>query len=589
MDSLDISIIAGYFVFIIVAAFIFKRFAKTSSGFIRGGGAMMWWMAGATAFMTQFSAWTFTGAAAKAYEDGLAVLFLFWGNALGFFVAAMYFASRYRKLRVDTAMEVIRKRFGKTSEQVFTWLQFPLTTISAAIWLNGLAIFVAAVFHIDLYITIIGVGILVTFIAVSGGSWTVSATNVIQLILLMAITLTVGAYALIYIGGPVELIEKSEIPSFMGTDINYWQIFVVWVVFIMAKQTMGTNNAMSCYRFLVTVNEKEARKAAWVAGLMFVIGPIMWFIPPWVTATMHVDLQTFYPNLGASANNAAYLFFIQNYMPQGVLGLVLAAMIAATIAPMTTALNRNAGIFVRNVYQSVINPEATEAQQMRMSKISTLFNGVISIGAALLFASIKEYSFFDLMMLFGALLQMPLVIPSLLALVFVKTPDWSAWATLIVGLLVSCFMQFVFDVNWLLPLFGADAFTHRESVDLTVVAMLVAQIVISGGFFALSSLFYKKPQGVRKQELEIFYHNLATPISAEEEALVDGKQGAYLGRLSQVLGVLIILVGVIFETGYDMLTFIVIGGLILWAGNHLYKSRLAIRQVTEETIISNGQ
>ena len=65
MDSLDISIIAGYFVFIIIAAFIFKRFAKTSSGFIRGGGAMMWWMAGATAFMTQFSAWTFTGAAGK--------------------------------------------------------------------------------------------------------------------------------------------------------------------------------------------------------------------------------------------------------------------------------------------------------------------------------------------------------------------------------------------------------------------------------------------------------------------------------------------------------------------------------------------
>lgn len=589
MNSLDVSIIAGYFIFIIVAAFIFKRFAKTSSGFIRGGGAMMWWMAGATAFMTQFSAWTFTGAAAKAYEDGLAVLFLFWGNALGFFVAAMYFAARYRKLRVDTAMEVIRKRFGKSSEQVFTWLQFPLTTISAAIWLNGLAIFVAAVFNIDLYITIIGVGVLVTFIAISGGSWTVSATNVIQLILLMAITLTVGAYALIYIGGPVELVQKSEIPSVMGTGVNYWQIFVVWVVFIMAKQTMGTNNAMSCYRFLVTVNEKEAKKAAWVAGLMFVIGPVMWFIPPWVTATMNVDLQSFYPNLGESANNAAYLFFIENYMPAGVLGLVLAAMIAATIAPMTTALNRNAGIFVRNVYQSVINPEATEVQQMRMSKVSTLFNGVISIGAALLFASIKEYSFFDLMMLFGALLQMPLVIPSLLALVFVKTPDWSAWATLIVGLLVSCFMQFVFDVNWLLPLFGADAFTHRESVDLTVVAMLVAQIVISGGFFALSSLFYKEPQGVRKQELEIFYHNLATPISAQEEALVDGKQGAYLGRLSQVLGALIILVGVFFETGYDMLTFIVIGGLILWAGNHLYKSRLAIRQVAEESVISTGQ
>lgn len=589
MNSLDIIIIAGYFAFIIIAAFIFKQFAKTSSGFIRGGGSMMWWMAGATAFMTQFSAWTFTGAAAKAYEDGLAVLFLFWGNALGFFVAALYFAARYRKLRVDTAMEVIRQRFGKTSEQVYTWLQFPLTTISSAIWLNGLAIFVAAVFQVDLYITIIGVGVLVTFIAVSGGSWTVSATNVIQLILLMAITLTVGAFALIYIGGPVNLIDKSTIPSVMGTDINYWQIFVVWIVIIMMKQTIGTNNAMSCYRFLVTVNEKEAKKAAWVAGLMFVIGPIMWFIPPWVTATMNVNLQDFYPNLGSSANNAAYLYFIQYYMPKGVLGLVLAAMIAATISPMTTALNRNAGIFVRNVYQSVINPDATEAQQMRMSKLSTLVNGIISIAAALLFASIKEYSFFDLMMLFGALLQMPLAIPSLLALVFVRTPDWSAWGTLTVGLFVSCFMQFVFDIHWLLPLFGADSFTHRESVDLTVVAMLVAQIVITGGFFALSSLFYKQPTGKRKQELDLFYHNLNTPISREEEAIVDGKQGAYLGRLSQVLGALIVLIGVLFESGADMMIFIVIGGMIIIAGSFLYRSRLAAKQVVEETVIPAGQ
>lgn len=589
MNGLDISIIAGYFVFIIIAAFIFKRFAKTSSGFIRGGGAMMWWMAGATAFMTQFSAWTFTGAAAKAYEDGLAVLFLFWGNALGFFVAALYFAAKYRKLRVDTAMEVIRMRFGKSSEQVFTWLQFPLTTISCAIWLNGLAIFVAAVFSIDLYITIIGVGVLVTFIAVSGGSWTVSATNVIQLVLLMAITLTVGAYALIYIGGPVELVAQSAIPSVMGTEMNYWQIFVIWVVFIMAKQTIGTNNAMSCYRFLVTVNEKEARKAAWVAGIMFVIGPVMWFIPPWVTATMNVDLQSFYPNLGSSANNAAYLFFIQNYMPQGVLGLVLAAMIAATIAPMTTALNRNAGIFVRNVYQSVINPAASEQQQMRLSKLSTLINGVISIGAALLFASIKEYSFFDLMMLFGALLQIPLAIPSLMGMVIVKTPDWSAWATLVVGLTVSCFMQFVFNVDWLLPWFNAESFTHRESVDLTVVAMLVAQIVITGGFFALTALWYKAPTHQRKQELERFYHNVNTPISQEEEASVDGKQGAYLGRLSQVLGGLIILIGIGFETGVDMITFIVIGSLIFIAGIQLYKSRLTARQVVEESVIPNGQ
>ncbi|GEA59208.1 sodium:solute symporter family transporter [Vibrio comitans] len=573
MELLDLVIVLAYFVFIIFAALVFKRFAKTSSGYIRGGGAMMWWMAGATAFMTQFSAWTFTGAAAKAYEDGLTVLFLFWGNALGFFVASYYFAERYRKLRVDTPMEVIKLRFGQVSEQFYTWLSFPLGIVAAAIWLNGLAIFVAAVFNIDLYITILIVGAVVTFVAVSGGSWTVSATNVIQLILLVSITMTVGAFALYESGGPVKVIDQFPGDFLMGNGIEYWHIFALWVVIIMSKQTINTNNALTCYRFLVTTNEKEAKKAAFVAGVLFVIGPVMWFIPPWVAAGMGVDLQAYYPNLAESANNAAYLFYIDHYMPTGVLGLVLAAMIAATVAPMTTALNRNAGIFVRNVYQPLINKQSSERQQMKVGKIATLISGLLSVGAALMFASIREYSFFDLMMLFGALLQMPISIPSLLALVIVRTPDWSGWATIMVGLCVSAFMQFVFEVNWLLPVLGAESFTHREYVDLTVVSALLAQIVITGGFFALTSLFYKERTGKRATETNGMLKNLATPISLGEQAKVDTRQGEYLGKMTQILGGLIMVIGFTFDSWADMLTFFIIGGLILLSGFHLYRTR----------------
>lgn len=177
MTLLDSMIVMIYLLFIGIAAWLFRRFSTSSNDFLQGGGAMMWWMAGATAFMTQFSAWTFTGAAAKAYEDGISVMFIFWGNALGFFVAAAFFARRYRRLRVETAMEVIRVRFGHTSEQLFTWLSFPLTLIACAIWMNGLASFFSAVFAIEMSTTILAMGVVVTLIAVSGGAWTVSVTN----------------------------------------------------------------------------------------------------------------------------------------------------------------------------------------------------------------------------------------------------------------------------------------------------------------------------------------------------------------------------------------------------------------------------
>lgn len=573
MELIDSAIVVGYFAFVLFAALAFKRFTTDSSGFIRGGGAMMWWMAGATAFMTQFSAWTFTGAAAKAYEDGLTVLFIFWGNALGFFVAACYFAARYRKMRVETAMEAIKVRFGRVSEQVYTWLSFPLTIMSAAIWLNGLALFAAAVFNIDLVVTIVGVGLLVTFVAASGGSWTVSATNVIQLILLVAITMSVGAFALLEVGGPMSLIDSYPTDSYMGADISYWQVFWLWVVMMLLKQTISANNALSCYRFLVTTNEREAKKAALFAGVLFIFGPVMWFIPPWVTATTGVDLVAYYPKLAESANNAAYVYYIDHYLPAGMLGLVLAAMLAATIAPMTTALNRNAGIFVRNVYQSVFNPTATEQKQLVVGKVATVVNGLLCILAALLFASIKEYSFFDIMMLFGALLQTPLAIPSLLALVTLRTPDWSGWATICVGLAVSFFMQFVFNVDWLLPWFGANSFTSRESVDLLVSMTLVAHIVITGGFFISTQWFYRESSGERGSEITQLKANLETPISPSEEAKVDTRQGAYLGRMCQILGVLVASVAITTDSMFDASVFVSIGLAILLAGTHLYRNR----------------
>ena len=539
----------------------------------------MWWMAGATAFMTQFSAWTFTGAAAKAYEDGLTILFIFWGNALGFFVAAAYFAARFRKLRVDTAMEVIRQRFGRMSEQMFTWIQFPLSTVSAAIWLNGLALFAAAVMGIDLNVTIIGVGILVTLIAVSGGSWTVSATNTIQLIMLMSITMVAGVYALIYAGGPANIAREFPANPVMGDTIQYWQIFVIWVVALMMKQTISINNAMTCFRFLVTVNEREAKKAALLTGVLFVIGPVLWFVPPWVTATMNVDLVSYYPNLGDGANSAAYLYFIEHHMPQGVLGLVLAAMTAATISPMTTALNRNAGIFVKNVYQSLINPSASDQKQLFMGKAITVANGVIATVAALLFASIEGLSFFDLMMMFGALMQMPMAMPALLSIIVTRTPDWSGWATLVVGLLVSCFMQFVFDASWLLPLFNAEAFTPREVMDLKVIVALIAHVVVTGGFFVSTSLFYKKEDTDRSRELSRFRINMRRSIRPKEEAMLDTRQGTYLGKLTQVLGVVAAALVLVPDNMTERLAFAAIALLIVISGYGLQQKPKAVQTV----------
>lgn len=117
---LNILIVGIYFVFLIVIGWIFRTFSSNTSDYFKGGGKMLWWMVGSTAFMTQFSAWSFTGAAGKAFSNGLSVMMIFLGNALGYFFNYLFFAAKSRQVWVVTPIEGIRLRFGKVNEQVFT-------------------------------------------------------------------------------------------------------------------------------------------------------------------------------------------------------------------------------------------------------------------------------------------------------------------------------------------------------------------------------------------------------------------------------------------------------------------------------------
>src|ERR1044071_8004914 len=129
MTRYDYAVLLFYFAYMLAISWVFRRFVHNVSDYFRGGGKAVWWMVGGSAFMAAFSAWTFTGAAGKAYTDGWPIIVIYVANALGFVLNATYFAPRFRQLRVITAIEAIRLRFGGVNEQVFLWLQVPLGTL----------------------------------------------------------------------------------------------------------------------------------------------------------------------------------------------------------------------------------------------------------------------------------------------------------------------------------------------------------------------------------------------------------------------------------------------------------------------------
>src|SRR5471030_2941337 len=110
MSSYDYAVIAFYFVYILAVSWFFRRFVTNVSDYFRGGGKALWWMVGGSAFMMSFSAWTLTGAASQAYGDGWPIATIYVANALGFLISALYFAPRFRQMRVVTGIQAVRLR-----------------------------------------------------------------------------------------------------------------------------------------------------------------------------------------------------------------------------------------------------------------------------------------------------------------------------------------------------------------------------------------------------------------------------------------------------------------------------------------------
>lgn len=536
---------------------------------------MLWWMVGATAFMTQFSAWTFTGAAGKAYNDGFAVAIIFIANAFGYLMNYAYFAPKFRQLRVITVIEAIRMRFGRGNEQVFTWSSMPNSVISAGVWLNGLAIIASGIFGFDMNTTIILTGLVVLVMSVTGGSWAVIASDFMQMVIIMAVTVTAAVVAMVQGGGVTNIVQNFPTESFItGGNLNYVSIFGIWAFFIFVKQFSITNNMLNSYRYLAAKDSNNARKAALLACILMTMGPLIWFMPSWFIAGQGVDLAAHYPEAGSKAADFAYLYFVQEYMPLGMVGLLIAAMFAATMSSMDSGLNRNSGIFVKNFYQAVLRPKATEKELVFVSKITSTFFGLAIILVALFINSLKGLSLFDTMMYIGALIGFPMTIPAFLGFFIRKTPDWAGWGTLVVGGIVSYVVGFVITADHISTWFGLEELTKREWSDLKVAIGLIGHIVFTGGFFILSTLFYKPLAPHREKDVELFFTNLDTPLVSEstEQKNLDNKQRRMLGTLISAAGIMVMAMFVIPNPFWGRMIFVLCGFIVLAVGLLLVKA-----------------
>lgn len=540
---------------------------------------MLWWMVGATAFMTQFSAWTFTGAAGQAFRNGLSPVVLFLVNALGYFFNYLFFAAKARQMRVVTPIEGIRMRYGKVSEQVFIWANVPTSILQAGIWLNALAIFVAAVFEISMPVTIIITGIVVVVMSATGGAWAVVASDFLQMLVVMAVSIVAAGVAIIKSGG-ITPIFQNGLPEGEPFGPGYFHIglLIAWIILTFTKQFFSTNNMIDSYRYLCAKDTKNARKAALLACGLMLIGPFIWFIPNWFVAATNPNPELWnLANLGKNIKDASYYVFVKNELPAGMVGLMMAAMCAATMSSMDSALNRNAGIFARNFYKVLINKNADEEKLLDIGKKTTFVFGAIIIATGVFLNNLKGISLFDMILMISSLLALPVLIPSILGYFVKETPDWAGWATILVGGLVSAFIMFGITpelIEKVLQL--SEPLTTREFAEMKSLTLgMGLHLCITIPFYFLTKLFYKGYTPERKKEIEEFFENISTEVIAEENPEndeFDNQQRGILGKIILAFGASGLILVLVPNPLSGRLVFVAVCTIIMIVGWGLYLS-----------------
>lgn len=576
MTFADHAVIVFYFVYMLAISWVFRKFVTNVSDYFRGGGKALWWMVGGSAFMVQFSAWTFTGAASKAYADGWPIAVIYLGNALGFTLNALHFAPRFRQMRVVTGVEAIRQRFGRASEQVFTWLQLPFGLLQAGIWLNSLAVFFAAVFNLDLSLTIVVTGLVVLVMALVGGSWAVLASDFIQVLILMPVCLAVTVLAVLKVGGFTSFLD--QVPA---RHLDFGQVFSadflgLWCVAMLLKQIHTTNNLADANRYLCVKDSRHARHAGFLGAALFLVGIVIWFTPPIVAAIRFPDLHAVFPQL-RNPEEAAFIAIARDVMPVGMMGLLVSGIFAATMSSMDSGLNKNTGFFIKNFYQPVLRPHATDAHLLKVGKITTVAFGLLIVGVALEMSQLKDLTLFQLTQRLSILIGIPIIVPLFLGLLVKHTPPWSAWSTVAVGFVSSLFITHRLTPEWAAAFFGlghplsATAAEYwRQSVEL------FGNVGICSLWFVGTKLFWSRTSPAHRAQVDEFFQRLNRPVDfAREEgsdAANDARQSRVVGWLCVAYGAFVCLLAFIPNALAGRLAFVGCGAVVLLIGGLLLGS-----------------
>jgi SSS family transporter len=535
IQTVDYIVLICYLLLMAGVGAYFMKYMRVGSDFLKGGNRIEWWVAGMASFMSGFSVWTFTGGAGFAYRQGVIGVFLL-GLAVPAFVFGFFiFAERWRRSRVTTVVEYIRGRFGEGTHKTFSWMTGPSQLMFAAVRLFALSSFMSVALGLRVEYLIVICGLVILAYTVLGGYWAVCFTDMFQFMFLFPVACLLAILSLSNVGGWGSFVHQTPAGFFNPFIGEYGWLFLLSYT---VSQTTGYNNFANAQRYFCAPTERDAKKIALLCIVLFTIGSFIFYLPPLVA-------RVAMPELGNMANGlkqpseAAYIAMGLRVLPPGLVGVLLAAMLASSMANLSAANHVVTGIFAKDLYQGYLRPEASDRHMLLASRVASLFVGLFMIGVALIFAQ-GASGIFTLLFILESIFLIPLGLPLLYGMLVKRGPWWSAICAYVVGATTSLFVNFY--LNRYRGMNLNETYLIGIPAITTTIAFLVPALTVRATYtFA--------------ERVSRFFARLATPIDPGTELGDTGVSGrgqlALVGRVTTGIGLACFLMLLVSASGQN--------------------------------------
>jgi len=486
MSGLDYAVIMLYVAGIFVMGAVFSGRIKSSKDMFVAGGQSPWWVSGLSNFMTMFSAGTFVVWGGIAYKLGVVAISISLCNGVAALLIGWFVAAHWRRIGVSTGAEFITLRFGKGALQFYTWSTMAYKMLAIGVSLYSVAVLLSALVpmpdgalfcdpatgHFSVFWAVILFGCIVIAYTVIGGLWAVLMTDVLQFIVLsLAVTIVVPLilkHDLIGgIGGFIASAPKGFFSPVAG-DFT-WLFLIGWTV----MQTFSIGGEWGfIQRFLCVPTERDAKKSAWLFGILYLVSPFIWMLPPIVYRCVNPDADP----------KEAYILACREVLPPGIVGLMLAAMFSATASMIDSQLNVYSGVLTRDFYKALFRKASTEKHLVLVGRMFTVILGLVLIGISVAVPSMGGVE--NVVLSIGALLITPLMAPTVWGLLSRRIDGKAVWLTAGAGFIGGFIIKFGFAESGFLNGISALAplteliQAHYRSVEISV-GVLVPVITLA--------------------------------------------------------------------------------------------------------------